>query len=122
MLLAGFLRSLLGDGSIRVAASVNRSGTLLVPSAEDLSESVRILKSFEADYRNELAGTPPVVSDTALVWGALTVFRATSFLVHRDSAAEVMAAAFEAPGPGDLSPSVCYSVDLTLRFFPDLVS
>jgi hypothetical protein len=121
MSVARFLNSLLAGVSVRVPASVNQNGVLLVPSAEELDEAKQILTSFEAEYRNELPGNPPVLNETALLWGALTVFRAASFLANRDVTAEVIASAFGQRCSEPASPSVCYSVDLTLRFLPDLI-
>lgn len=121
MSLSRFLTSLFSEGPVRVSAAANQRGTLLSPTSQDLAEALEILTSFEMDYRHELPGVPPGLSEPAMLWGALTVFRASSFLAHRDVNEDIIRDAFEQTCPVPASASVCYSVDLTLRFLPDLI-
>ncbi len=121
MTLALFVKSLLADGRVRVPAALDRTGTLRVITPDDLDETTSLLVAFESEYRDELPGNPPAISRPALLWGAMTTFRVSSFLAHRDANDETIRQAMRESCPESLSPSVCYSVDLTLRFLPDLV-
>ena len=121
MTVARFVESLFNEGRVRVGESVGRDGHLRHPSADDLLETKSILKELELSYRANLPGDPPTVSDNALLWGAVTTFHASSFLAYRDASEEVIRQALSVPCPEAFSPSVCYSVDLTFRFLPDLV-
>ena len=121
MTLARFVESLLADGRVRVASAIDRQGALIEPSSNDLELTASILTEFESHYRDDHPGIPPDLSCESMLWGALTVFRASSFLAHRDSNADVIHRAMNTPCPEAASPSVCYSVDLTLRFLPDLI-
>jgi hypothetical protein len=121
MAISRFLNSLLSDGRVQVASAVNQAGELYEPDAEILDQARRELIDFEKQYRVERPGVPPALSESAMLWSALTVFRACSFLAHRDLNAESLEHAFKPPCPLPPSPSVCYSVDLTMRFLPDLV-
>ena len=121
MTVARFVESLFTEGRVRVGASVGRNGRLNHPSADDLEETKSVLKEMELSYRANLPGDPPKVSEKALLWGAATTFYASSFLAYRDAGEDVMRLALSANCPENPSPSVCYSVDLTFRFLPDLV-
>ena len=121
MTVARFVESLYNEGRVRVGESVGRDGQLRHPTADDLEATKTVLKEFERSYRADLPGNPPSVSDKALIWGAVTTFHTSSFLAHRDASEEVIRLALSVPCPEVTSPSVCYSVDLTFRFLPDLV-
>lgn len=121
MSLARFLHSLFAESRVRVPSTVNQQGTVLTPTTGDLADSLEILTEVEAEYRNELPGSPPSLSEPAMLWAALIVFRASSFLAYRDVNEEVIRLALDQNCPAPASPSVCYSVDLTLRFLPDLI-
>ena len=121
MTVARFVESLFTEGRVRVGESVGRDGRLHQPSADDLLKTKSILKELELSYRADLPGDPPDVSDNALLWGAVTTFHASSLLAYRDAGEEVVRLALSVPCPETASPSVCYSVDLTFRFLPDLV-
>ena len=56
-----------------------------------------------------------------MLWGAMAVFRTCCFIAHRDAPADLIRGVLEQPCPASPSPSVCYSVDLTMRFMPDFV-
>jgi hypothetical protein len=120
MPVARFLKSLFAGGRLRVASALKGTGPLLQPSPEEEDEIVATLTSMEQQYREDLPGTPPRLSRPALIWGALTAFRVSSFIAYRDVNQEIIATAFGEKCAESPSPSVCYSVDLTLRFLPDL--
>lgn len=116
-----FLTALLADGRVTVAKVVDNNGTLLPISTEDAEQAALLLTDFESQYRDELSGHPPRLSMRSMIWSASTVYRASSFLTFRDVNHETIAAAFSGACPEQNSPEVCYSVDLTLRFLPDLI-
>ena len=120
MTVARFVESLFKEGRVRVGESVGRDGQLRQSTADDLQETKAILKEFELSYRADLPGDPPAVSDKALLWGAVTTFYASSFLAYRDAGEDAIRLALSVPCAEASSPSVCYAVDLTLRFLPDL--
>ncbi len=121
MTVARFVESLFNEGRVRVGESIGRDGQLHPPGADDLEETRSVLETFERSYRADLPGNPPAVSEKAMLWGAVTTFYVSSFLAHRDASEEVIRKTLSDPCPEANSPSVCYSVDLTLRFLPDLV-
>lgn len=121
MSLTRFLRSLLAEGRVTVAKVVAANGTLSVPTSEELKEATLVLTDFESRYRDELPGNPPRLSIPSMLWGALTVFRTASFLTYRDVGSEIITAVLAEVCPEPQTAEVSYSVDLTLRFLPDLV-
>jgi hypothetical protein len=78
------------------------------------------LVSFELRYRDMLPGTPPALCLPAARYGATMLYQVCRFLVHRDLGAEAMECAFRDPLRERPCPSVHYSVDLSLRFLPDV--
>jgi hypothetical protein len=121
MTVARFVESLFTGGRVRVGESVDRNAQLRHPTSEDLQEAESILKDLESSYRADLPDNPPAISDKAMIWGAVTTYYTSSFLAYRDAGEEAIRLALSVPCPEAPSPSVCYSVDLTLRFLPDLV-
>jgi hypothetical protein len=119
--IARFVASLFTDGRVRVPRAVDPRGTLWEPSFDELDDLFASLVSLERHYRNELPGIPLNLSRPAVLWGAMIVFRVSSFLAYRDIGADVIQAALSEPCPELPTPSACYSVDLTLRFLPDLI-
>lgn len=112
--LAAFLSALLAGGRVRVGVDVQLS-------AADVEQSHAQLLSCERDRRDELPGTPPALSLEAAQYGAETLHRACQFLVFRDVEPETIQQELGRGWPGRLSPSVHYSVDLTLQYLPDVV-
>lgn len=121
MSLAGFVESLLAGGKVKAPRAVDMAGHLYQPTAAELDDAAAVLVSFEAEYRDSLAGSPPRLNLPGLMWGALMSFQACAFLIQRDVDEKVMRTALEEACPEPASPAVCYSVDLTMRFLPDFV-
>jgi hypothetical protein len=78
------------------------------------------LVSFERNYRLDLPGEPPTFSLAAARWGAITLLNACQLLVYRDLDADQVAALLTVPCPEPPNASTSYSVDLVLRFLPDV--
>jgi hypothetical protein len=113
MALAAFLGELLETGRTHVAA----------PGAdlEDApTEADELLAAIERDYRRDLPGEAPAFSLPAARWGATTLLRACQCLSFRDLDEAQTAAAFATDCPEPSNPATHYSVDLTLRFLPDV--
>lgn len=121
MTLPAVLNALLNEGRIRVDPVFDRHGNLRIEDAAELNAAAAVLESFETEYRQELAFAPPPLSRPALVWSAQIVYRACSLLTFREFNAEQVQTALAVPCPRTPTFDVVYSVDLTLRFLPDLL-
>lgn len=121
MSLSQFVNSLFHEGRARVDPIFDRHGTLLIESPRELDAAAQTLESFEIDYRRELAHAPPGLSRPAMLWGARCVRRAASLLSYREIDADRMRSNLAEPCPEPPTASVVYSVDLCLRFLPDLM-
>ncbi len=111
--LADFLPALFADGRVRVAADE--------PSSNDMEQVDAQLLEFELGRRSDLPATPPEFSVEAARHGALMLYRACQFLVFRDAEPDAIQREISREYRGQLSASVHYSVDLTLRYLPDTV-
>ena len=107
-----FLSSLFQDGRVRVA---NED-----PSDDELARVDDLLADFERQYRDDLPGTPPPVYRPAARFGAATLYCVCRFLALRDIDAAAIERALRAEPDLPRSPVSDYSVDLTLRFLPDV--
>jgi hypothetical protein len=112
--MTGFFESLFAEGRVRLSAAAP-------PSPADVSTAAEWILAFEPDYRRTLAGTPPAPDAAAVGWAARVFFRAAQLLVARNIGAEQVLADLSVPCPARPEPAVCYGVDLTWRFLPDLV-
>src|SRR5262245_6245979 len=110
---ASFLSDLLETGRVRVPVPAELR-------EEELRAGDELLRTFEAEYRLEMPGTPPAFDSAAARWAALRFFRACQFAVFRDVPAEAVAEALSGAGPKP-SPSAHYSGELVRRLLPDLV-
>lgn len=108
-----FFESLYDDGrpELRTAAP---------PPDEEMDAAVRCILGEERRQRRSLAGVPPQPDEAAVRWGAEMTYRAAQFLAYRDLPAELIGRQLTAACPARPSPAVCYGVDLTFRFLPDL--
>ena len=109
----GFIEQLFLEGRVRVV-------TAAPPSTAEAAQAVARILEFEREYRRSLAHAPPDPSRGAVGWAAEVFYRAAQFLVFRDLAAEPLQRELSQPCPEPASPAVCYGVDLTFRFLPDL--
>lgn len=97
-----------------------RMATDAVPSHRERQQAVAAILAWEREYRASLPGEPPQPSPEAVDWSAACLYRAAQFLVYRHLPKELMEQELSAACPASMSPEVCYSVDLTFRFLPDL--
>ena len=101
--------------------SRSRLSTHVAPTAAEIASATHYILDYERDYRQSLAGDPPAPALAAVEWGARSLYRATQFLVYRELGPELLTQELSLPCPEVASPAVCYGVDLTFRFLPDLM-
>ncbi len=121
MSLPQFLHLLLYGGRVVVDPVLDQAGQQLIAGTREQNEALAVLEAFEHEYRKGLPFHPPALSREGLLWGALAVHHAASLLTYRDASAQQLHRILAGDGPVDQSAAVAYSVDLTLRFLPDLV-
>lgn len=121
MSLPQFLHLLLYGGRVAVDPVLDQAGRRVVVCEREQNDALAVLDAFEQEYRQGLPFQPPSVDRDALLRGALAVRSAASLLTYRDANAEQVQLILAGDGPDDQSASSVYSVDLTLRFLPDLV-
>lgn len=126
--LAPFLSALFADGRVHVAAGdpvpSKTKPTELEPADGLPAEGDRVdaeLLAFERDRRDDLPATPPAVELAAARYGAVMLYRACQFLVFRDVDPETIQRELSRSIDGSVTPLTHYSVDLTLRYLPDVV-
>jgi hypothetical protein len=115
MALDTFLRSLFDHG--RLAVPVPDAGE----GVTELAAAGAILDGFEADWRLDFPGTAPRWDREAALFAARVLYRGAQGVVFRQIDSESLRAGFDLPLPDGVdTPSAHYSVDVTLRFLPDL--
>lgn len=112
---ATFLIQLFADGDVALP-----SPALLSPT--ELTAGDEVLREHEALWRLDQPAPIPAFDIVAGRWAAVRFFRACQFAIYRDVDAggidEELATAY----PAAITPEVVYSVDLTLRYLPQLVN
>lgn len=117
MSLAVFLESLWSEGRVRVGPP--RADSVAVADEEEVIRVV--LETGDLVARRDFPGDAPPFSMAAARWAASAFQAACGFLIHRDAGQEQLEQVLRRRCPEAISPSVCYSVDLTFRYLPDLV-
>lgn len=112
MSMAGFLRLLAERSHIEVAPFDPES---------DLSDVDQVLQETADQFATELAYHPPPFVSSAATWGALILYRSCQFLAYREPDLPYLQAVLCEECPQASSPAVCWSVDISLRFLPDLI-
>ncbi|HYF50592.1 MAG TPA: hypothetical protein VEJ63_14365 [Planctomycetota bacterium] len=113
--IAAFLKQLYENGRVRVSILPDQSPAEQRATAEALQD-------LDAIARADFPGGAPLYDASAALWAAETFYKACQFLIYREIGAETVRKTLELPCPGKLSAPVCYSVDLSFRYLPDLVS
>lgn len=113
MPLAQFLTSLLEDGRVVVPQVQPLPG-------EALAEGDEVLTQYERVQRDSWPGTPPEFDLSAGRWAGLSMFRACQFASYRDLGPADIQHEFGQAFSDARTPAAHYSVDLTLRYLPDL--
>lgn len=113
MSLHQFLLDLFESGRVRLTAAALPPGL----ASDDVD---RTLVDFELRYRDVLPGAPPSFDVPAARYGATMLYEACRFLAHPSLGVEDLELAFGVVPPRPISPAIHYSVDLSLRFLPDV--
>ena len=91
------------------------------PEDSDLQSALEDIQAFEKDWQLELPGEPPAFSPDAALWSVCSLYVASSYLVHRDAEVQLHEDLLGTPPPDRAQIESHYSVDLTMRFLPDLL-
>ena len=106
-----FVSSLLERGVVRVSAPPDAPRDWRAASAE-----------LDRLARPEMAFDPPPLVEPAAAWGLSMLYRSCQFLTYREVDAETVRRTLAEPCPEAPRPAVCFSVDLALRYLPDVMS
>lgn len=112
MSIAEFLRELAASGRARVGPDFPAP-----PPGEELTP---LLRELERRARAEAPCAAPPFGLDAARWGARTLHAAAQALTFRHLPLEGVARELRRPCPGSPSPGRSWSVDLCLRWLPDL--
>lgn len=110
-----FVRQLLWYGQVTLESAE-------VYTADEIDSAVALCREIEQQQRTELPGAAPIIDEPALRWSLAMIYSACQLHVFRsldESEIELRLASL-APSPD--SASAHYSVDVFLRFLPDLYS
>jgi hypothetical protein len=113
MSLGAFVLELSTRGRARVPRALAWDATHLAGLSATLGD-------VDAQWRHQLAGEVPALEVAAACWAAELCYRACQFAAYPELGREVMADVFRTPCPQAPGPAVAYSVDLMLRFLPDI--
>lgn len=108
-----FVQDLVDLGQVRVSRVADFS-------EGDRRAAVEIFHHLDARRRDELPGDAPELSMPSALWAAALLYRGCQAFIYRDMGAELIEEALALPCPEAVDASVIYSVDLTLRYLPDL--
>ena len=111
---AVFYQGLLAEGRPQLQSSHAPLGAEIDLAADCLLEHARYARS-------SLAFSPPAPDRNAVRWGAAMVYRSAQFLAFRDLGAELIERDLQLKPPPANTPAVCYGVDLSFQFLPDLL-
>ncbi len=116
MSLDAFLRDLFDDGRVVVPSPEGDEG------AAELAAAGATLDEFEHGWRLEFPGMAPEWRCDVALHGARLLYRAAQAAVFRDIDETALRSGFDLVAPADLeNASAHYSIDLALRFLPDLM-
>lgn len=110
---ASFLATLFEEGRV----SVPEFAPLDVASIAAGDET---LAHYEQIYRLELPEPVPEFNAAASRWGAIWIMRACQFAIYRDLGQELLTKSLGHVFPEPSSTEVHYSVDLVMRYLPDI--
>ena len=89
-------------------------------SQEELAEARKQLTEFERAWRETLPGAAPEFLIEPALWSVETIYRACQCLVYREWDAERALRCSTAAPRGTRTAALHYSVDLAMRFLPDV--
>jgi hypothetical protein len=109
-----FTRALWQGGDLSLASKDR-------PSEREINEAMDFLMEIETAYRDTLPVGLPHVDRVAAQWALMSIYRVAQFLVFRELPEELMRTELAGKCPTGVGPEVCYSVDLSFRFLPELL-
>jgi len=95
--------------------------TNAAPGNVEVAEAMSELRTLELDYRLGLPDLVPEFHAASAEWALTSLYRACQYLVYRELPDELMQVELGRACPATASPEVCYSVDLSFRFLPELI-
>lgn len=95
--------------------------TNAVPSPGETALAMSELRKLEGEYRLGLPRGCPELNEAAAEWALTRLYRACQYLAYRELPEDQVRADLGCPCPQTADPSVCYSVDLSFRFLPEIV-
>ncbi len=113
MTLTNFLTTLFTEG--KVVATGELSGF----EPDDLQAAEKVLRQFYDEDALEMPGQVPAFHPEAALCAAQYIYNAVQLIIHRDLDEEAVEK-YLAGLPEPAAPDVIYSVDLTLRYLPEL--
>lgn len=113
------VRSFLVDLASSGRVHVGRALLDKPPSAPEVGPT---LMDLDLAARVDMAGEAPPLSMGPALWGAWMLYSGAQFLTFRELDGGLVTQRLGAAPPASASPWVCWSVDLTLRYLPDLVA
>ncbi|MCA8960861.1 MAG: hypothetical protein KDC38_10125 [Planctomycetes bacterium] len=128
MPVATFLRQLVDCGRVRVpsltiGSDASRAAAdvgALGPAAVERLHAT--LREIDGLARREFAGDPPSLDLPSARWAALTFYRACQFVVSREVDPPRIRKILGRAPDFDRTAAIDYSVDLVLRYLPDLIA
>lgn len=115
MSVRSFLVELVSSGRVHV-------GRALLEKPPSAPEVGPILMDLDLAARIEMAGDAPPLSMGPALWAAGMLYQGCQFLTFREMDGSLVESRLSAPAPAAPSPWACYSVDLVMRYLPDLVA
>lgn len=115
MSVRSFLVELASSGRVHV-------GRALLEKPPSATEVGPILMDLDLAARIEMAGDAPPLSMGPALWASWMLYQGCQFLTFREMDAGLVKLRLASPPPAAPSPWVCYSVDLAMRYLPDLVA
>ncbi|MGD9127070.1 MAG: hypothetical protein PVH19_06795 [Planctomycetia bacterium] len=109
-----FLESLFDNGRVTVPDPARLT-------ANEIDAGGKVIAEFECQYRLDMPGEAPCFCPDAAQWAGIKFFQACQFAVFRDLGEDVLNKTLSEPLAKEMSPSVCYSVDIVFRYLPSLV-
>lgn len=80
-----------------------------------------VVEETELAIRLEAPGEPPPFAPKAASWASVRFFRACQLAIYRDLPAEAMDVELASDFTETRTPEVHYSVDIVMRYLPDLI-
>lgn len=115
--LPSFVTQLWNTGFVAVSGSNSQNEGVDLRQRDEAWSRIVEFAELENDT---FPGTPPKLSRPAGEWALIMLWQACGYFAHREHSPDEMRTVLNVPCPEDVSPSVCWSVDLSFRHLPEL--